>query len=390
MRPSPTPFLALLLSACSGLEPDVGPKNLCPSGVPASVPGYPSTGSAANASSTDAAAAGLSPAIYGSVSDNLLIADQYNNRVIEITREGSIVWSFGDGSNVPGPSSVVAPNDAERIPGGRTLIAGTGGPPNMDFTCPAAGCPDNRVIIVDDDSGTIVWQYGADQGGAGSGMDQLDVPVAAILVPTKGEEDILITDQGNNRVIEVSETTKHIRWQFPALGSKESLNNPNSAERLSTGNTLIADSGNGRVLEVEPSGAFKWVFPASSAGHQLSNPAFASRLPNGNTLITDAGTNEIIEVDGESPPNVVWAYSTTNRNPCDATPQPTSAVRLANEHTLITDQFNDQVLEVDHSPSPKLLYTYGKLGIGGSSIGLLNVPYDARVIGDYTGLTPPM
>jgi outer membrane protein assembly factor BamB len=389
MRSSEACFLALLLAACSGLEPNVGSKNLCSTWTPATVPGYPSTATTAT-TMTDAAAASPSPATYGSVSGNLLIADQYNNRVIEVTREGAIVWSFGDGSNVPGPSSVVAPNDVERLPDGRTLIAGTGGPPGMDFTCPAAGCPDNRVLIVDDDSGAIVWQYGADHGTAGIGPDQLDLPVAAVLVPTQGEEDILITDQGNNRVIEVSEATKHIRWQFPAAGSTSSLNTPNSAERLPNGNTLIADSGNGRVLEVEPAGTFKWVFPASSAGHQLENPAFASRLPNGNTLITDAGTNEIIEVDASDPPNVVWSYSTTNRNPCDPSPQPTSAVRLANEHTLITDQFNEQILEVDHSPSPKLLYTYGKLGIGGSSIGLLDAPYDARVIGDYTGLTPPM
>jgi hypothetical protein len=119
------------------------------------------------------------------------------------------------------------------------------------------------------------------------------------------------------------------------------------------------------------------------------SPAFASRLPNGNTLITDSGTNEIIELDASTPPNVVWSFSTTDRNPCGPPPQPTSAVRLANGHTLITDQFNDQILEVDHSPTPNVVYTYGKLGIGGSGIGLLNVPYDARVICDYTGLTSP-
>jgi len=302
------------------------------------------------------------------------------------------VWSFGDGSNIPGPNSVVAPNDVERLPLGRTLIAGTGGPPNMDFTCPAAGCPDNRVIIVDDTSGVIIWQYGANQGVAGNGLDQLNVPVSAVLVPTNGEEHILITDQGNNRVIEVSETGENIVWQFPPERHDEDqkLNGPNSAERLSNGHTLIADSGNARVIEVDKSGDITWTYPTPSDSHKLTSPEFASRLPNGNTLITDAGTNDIIELDTSSPPKVVWSYSTSGRNPCGPPPQPTSAVRLSNGHTLITDQFNDQVLEVDHSPTPNILYTYGRLGIGGSGIGLLNVPYDARVIGDYTGLTPPM
>ena len=59
---------------------------------------------------------------------NILIADQFNNRVIEVARNGHIVWHFGTGSYLPGPKTVVAPNDAQRIPGGRTLIAGPGAP----------------------------------------------------------------------------------------------------------------------------------------------------------------------------------------------------------------------------------------------------------------------
>ena len=52
---------------------------------------------------------------------NVLIADQFNNRVIEVDGLGHIVWSFGNGSSVPGPTSVVAPNDAERLPSGKKL-----------------------------------------------------------------------------------------------------------------------------------------------------------------------------------------------------------------------------------------------------------------------------
>ena len=52
----------------------------------------------------------------GATGANLVVSDQFNNRVIEITRAGQIVWSFGDGSSTPGPTSVVAPNDVERLP----------------------------------------------------------------------------------------------------------------------------------------------------------------------------------------------------------------------------------------------------------------------------------
>jgi len=96
------------------------------------------------------------------VTGNVLISDQYNNRVIEITRAGDIVWHFGDGTSVPGPTSVVAPNDAQRIRTAAPLISGTGTGAGTEPACSedGGGCPDNRVLIVDDTSGSIVWQYG--------------------------------------------------------------------------------------------------------------------------------------------------------------------------------------------------------------------------------------
>ena len=60
---------------------------------------------------------------------NIIIADQYNNRVIEVDRAThQVVWTFGDGSDIAGPHSVVGVNDVERI-GPLTLISGTGTPP---------------------------------------------------------------------------------------------------------------------------------------------------------------------------------------------------------------------------------------------------------------------
>jgi outer membrane protein assembly factor BamB len=328
------------------------------------------------------------------VTGNVIIADQFNNRVVEVTRAGDIVWSFGDGKSTPGPSSVVAPNDAERLPHGRTLISGTGAPVGAEPACTTpAACADNRVIIVDDASGVIVWQYGADHGRAGRGPDELDSPVAAVLVPTRGGDDILITDQGNNRVIEVSEQTKQIVWQFPpttpSACCKETLHGPNSAQRLGNGHTLIADEGGNRVIEVDAVGAVRWQYPSRMDLSLLNGPAFASRLPNGNTLITDSNNSRILEVDSAASSKIVWMYSTASRDPSIPASLPTRAVRLADGHTLIADQLLDQVIEVADTPRPYVVYSYGKLGVSGRGAGELDAPYDAKVIGDYTGLTSP-
>jgi hypothetical protein len=214
---------------------------------------------------------------------NILISDQFNNRAIEVDAAKQIVWSFGSGDPSlcnPGPGAIIGLNDAERLSGGLTLLAGTGIPAGASSFMPN-GCVDNQVIVVDQ-TGNIVWQYGQ-AGVTGSGPNELNVPVFAIQLPN---HDFLITDQGNNRVIEVNQQ-KEIVWSYGGL------NNPNSAELLNNDHILIADENNSRAIEVTRSGQIVW-----SAGPEigLNIVAFASRLPNGDTLITDSGNNRIVEV----------------------------------------------------------------------------------------------
>ena len=74
-------------------------------------------------------------------------------------------------------------------------------------------------------------------------------------------------------------------------------------------------------------------------------------------------------------------------------------IRLHNGDTLISDQFNNRVIRV--SPGGQIVASYGLPLAGGGAIGNnvgfdldsaqkgLYGPYDAKVIGDFTGLTPP-
>jgi hypothetical protein len=312
---------------------------------------------------------------------NILIADQFNNRVLEINpRTHTIIWSFGDGSSTASPTSVVAPNDFQRV-GPLNLVAGTGAPPGSESTCPS-GCPDNRVMLINK-AGHILWQYGQ-AGVTGAGFDQLNTPVQNTYLPNG---DILITDQGNQRVIQVNRA-KHIVWQQGMTGVAGShfnqLNNPNSAELLHNGHILIADESNNRVIEVDRDHHIVWRY-GSPTSTKLNGAAFASRLPSGNTLITDSNNNRILEVTPGG--HVVWQYVTNTRTGSVASPAPTRAVRLKTGNTLISDQFNDQVIEVD--PYGNIVFSQGQIGVVGSGFNELNAPYDAKVVGDYTGLTPP-
>jgi len=315
---------------------------------------------------------------------NVLITDQFNNRVVEVNPEThEVVWTFGDGSSVPGPNSIVGTNDAERV-GHLTLIAGTGAPGGTEPTCPPPnGCPDNRVLLVNR-HGKIVWQYGQ-AGVSGAGPDQLNTPVANVFLPNG---NIMITDQANERVIIVT-PDKRIVWQYgtgvSGIGFNQ-LNNPNSAELLNNGHILIADENNNRVIEVTPeTHQIVWQYPATPDTALLNGAAFASRLPDGHTLITDSNNNRVIEVTEGG--TVVFSYSTLDPagNP---NPLPTRAVRLSQGGlTLISDQFNDRVIAV--TKAGQIVFLQGMLNVPGNGFNQLNAPYSAYTIGNYFGLTPP-
>jgi hypothetical protein len=218
---------------------------------------------------------------------------------------------------------------------------------------------------------------------------------------------VLITDQANERVIEV--TLDHrIVWQYGMTGVAsngfDQLNNPNSAELLENGHILIADENNSRAIEVTRDHQIVKTFSATNSVNIL---AFASRLPNGDTLLTDSGNARIVEVNSSDIP--VWQYFTDTDTDSVAAPLPTRAVRLKNGDTLISDQFNNRVIRVNMAKTIVMTYglslppggaTFPNLGSGvliGTNIGYdlhttqngLYSPYDAKIIGDYTGLTPP-
>jgi hypothetical protein len=317
---------------------------------------------------------------------NLLIADQFNNRVVEVAPDGGIVWQFGHGpSDVLSGNSIVGTNDAQRV-GSLTLMAGTGVPANsppLEPKC-AARCVDNRVLLVDKDS-HIQWQYGQFRV-TGARANQLNTPVQNTWTP---RFTVLITDQGNERIIEVN-LNKQIIWQYGQTGKAGNgpgqLNNPNSAELLESGNVLIADENNNRAIEVDHN---KNIVQTFTVGGTASGVAFASRLPNGDTLITDSNNSRIVEVGPDDRP--VWTYFTNRQKGSNLTPLPTRAIRTASGNTIISDQFNDRVIVVNHAK--QIVAQYGNLkdpgyGTGNTGQGL-NAPYDAKVIGDYTDLTPP-
>jgi hypothetical protein len=132
---------------------------------------------------------------------------------------------------------------------------------------------------------------------------------------------VLITDQANERIIEVDVATKGIIWQYVTTGvsgnGPNELNNPNCAELLENGHILICDENNNRAIEVTRNvplgGDIVWQYGSGDPAKNkpVSGVAFASRLENGHTLITDSNHSRIVEIDEDK--HVVWQYFTCHR-----------------------------------------------------------------------------
>ena len=118
---------------------------------------------------------------------------------------------------------------------------------------------------------------------------------------------------------------------------------PWKAQRLTNGNTLIADAGKNRVFEVNADKTVVWevtdLGPSNPTVFDRLGPVYVQRLANGNTLVSIRGLDKVVELDAGG--NTVWEIG------AEVILRPYSAVRLTTGHTLICDGGHGRVIEVD-------------------------------------------
>ncbi|MEL7667098.1 MAG: hypothetical protein AAGU73_02705 [Actinomycetota bacterium] len=115
---------------------------------------------------------------------NTLIADDEGHRVLEVTPEGTVVWSYGQaGVSGSGPGQLSHPVSAERLDDGSTLISDSG---------------NDRVLIVATD-GTVVSSIGTP---GEDGLDELGLnDLRRVTITPTGT--LLIADTRNSRLLEL-------------------------------------------------------------------------------------------------------------------------------------------------------------------------------------------
>jgi len=142
----------------------------------------------------------------------------------------------------------------------------------------------------------------------------IDQPQLAGSHPIYETGNILVCFRHQDRVAVINWPRRELVWSW-GLGE---LSGPHDARLLPSGNLLIFDNGlsrrGSRVIELDPrSGQIVWQYRARRPGSFYSpSKGSSQRLPNGNTLIADSDSGRLIEVTAAG--KIVWEFRCRYRN----------------------------------------------------------------------------
>jgi hypothetical protein len=186
-----------------------------------------------------------------------------------------------------------------------------------------------NIIAICDADGKVLWSYktaGPKTGHAG----HHDIQFLA-------NGNILFHD--NWKTIVEMTLDKKVVWTYDS--SKENGNQGKAVEvhafqRLPNGFTMIAESGVGRILEVDKDGKIQAEIKLQPGGRQHTR--MVRKLANGNYLVCAENPGVVTEYNAKSA--VVWEHAIKTRV--------YGAIRLKNGNTLIASGGGAGVVEVTH------------------------------------------
>ncbi len=166
-----------------------------------------------------------------------------------------------------------------------------------------------KLIEVDPKSGKVVWEYDSGKANGNAGK-QLEVHAFQRL----SNGNTMIAESGVSRIIEVDKEGKLVHQMPLKVAAPHPHRDTRLVRKLDSGNYLVCHEGDGVVREYKPSGEIVWEYavplfdkkPAPGHGVEaFGNQCFcALRLTNGNTLLSTGNGHSVIEVTPAK--EIVW------------------------------------------------------------------------------------
>ena len=173
----------------------------------------------------------------------------------------------------------------------------------------------------------------------------------------------ILTHTSSTNVVEIDPKTKEIVWKYeakPKEGYKGRIE-IHAFQRLDDGNTMVAESGNTRIVEVDKAGKIVKVIPLTvKQPNAHRDTRMVRKLASGNYLVCHEGEGSVCEYDGDG--KIVWTYKldlgdrnrSNGHGPEGHGVEVFGAIRLDSGNTLIAGGNNNRVLEVD--PKGKIVW----------------------------------
>lgn len=213
----------------------------------------------------------------------------------------------------------------------------------------------DRVAIVNPD-GSVDWSW---RNGTGA-HDLHLLPNGNLLAPTARDAIVELTPE------------KEVVWQWQSKPAAQDVERVeiHGFQRLENGLTMIAETGNRRIVEVDRAGAVQHEVQLKvDKPHWHHDTRLARVTPSGTYLVAHENDGAVREYarDGE----VIWEYRLELTGPATPTHRGHgdhvySAYRLPNGNTLIGGGNNNRVLEV--SPDGRIVWSLDRTEIPGVTL----------------------
>jgi DNA-binding beta-propeller fold protein YncE len=290
----------------------------------------------------------------------VLIADRDNNRLLEVSPTGQVLWRFPESGDLATGQSFNLPDDAFFSPNGSEIVATQ----EDDFA----------ISVVDVAHSRIVYRYGH-PGVPGSEPGYLHNPDDAMLTPGGA---LLSADIKNCRIVLIRPPAHRVAQQLGETGNCThelgvSYGSPNGAFPMSNGDTVVTEINGDWIDVLKPDGS-----PVTDTHPPgFSYPSDTNEVSPGVFLsvdYTNPGAIETFTTSGR----LLWRYEPQG---AEALNQPSLALPLPNGDFLANDDKNQRVIVVDPRTN-RVVWQYGHIHRAGSGPGYLSNP-------DGVDLAPP-